>query len=66
MVRMDYETLFVATPSPYLVLDPDLVIIEANRRRGSEPTGRTARTRRGEARHGEVHRASAGEPCRGL
>lgn len=28
--RIDYRALFAATPSPYLVLNPDLVVIEAN------------------------------------
>nr|AFO53533.1 stage II sporulation protein E [Streptomyces sp. WAC 01438] len=28
--RVDYRTLFAATPSPYLVLAPDLVIVEVN------------------------------------
>ena len=27
---MDYAALFAATPSPYLVLGPDLVIVEVN------------------------------------
>ncbi|MFH8447681.1 PP2C family protein-serine/threonine phosphatase [Streptomyces fungicidicus] len=27
---LDYAALFAATPSPYLVLDPDLVIVEVN------------------------------------
>ncbi|MFF4837485.1 PP2C family protein-serine/threonine phosphatase [Streptomyces sp. NPDC001315] len=31
MPRMDYAALFAATPSPYLVLDPDLMIVEVNR-----------------------------------
>ncbi|WP_433462040.1 PP2C family protein-serine/threonine phosphatase [Spirillospora sp. CA-128828] len=30
MADIDYAALFAATPSPYLVLDPDLVIVEAN------------------------------------
>jgi serine phosphatase RsbU (regulator of sigma subunit) len=29
--EIDYAALFAATPSPYLVLGPDLVIVEANR-----------------------------------
>ncbi|WP_327420728.1 SpoIIE family protein phosphatase [Streptomyces sp. NBC_01230] len=29
--RIDYQALFAATPSPYLVLGPDLVIIDVNR-----------------------------------
>ncbi|WP_371794627.1 PP2C family protein-serine/threonine phosphatase [Streptomyces sp. NBC_01718] len=29
--RIDYQSLFAATPSPYLVLGPDLVIIDVNR-----------------------------------
>jgi PAS domain S-box-containing protein len=29
--EIDYAALFAATPSPYLVLDPDLMIIDANR-----------------------------------
>jgi hypothetical protein len=28
--RIDYRALFAATPSPYLVLGPDLVIIDVN------------------------------------
>ncbi|MGY0068384.1 SpoIIE family protein phosphatase [Streptomyces sp. QTS137] len=28
--RIDYRMLFAMTPSPYLVLDPDLVVVEAN------------------------------------
>lgn len=28
--QIDYEALFVATPSPYLVLRPDLVIVDVN------------------------------------
>ncbi|MGW2425907.1 PP2C family protein-serine/threonine phosphatase [Streptomyces sp. NPDC001709] len=31
MAQMDYAALFAATPSPYLVLTPDLVIAEVNR-----------------------------------
>ncbi|MCN9242698.1 SpoIIE family protein phosphatase [Streptomyces sp. RY43-2] len=30
MSVLDYAALFAATPSPYLVLDPDLVIVEVN------------------------------------
>ena len=30
MPEMDYAALFAATPSPYLVLTPDLVIVEVN------------------------------------
>lgn len=30
VVGMDYAALFAATPSPYLVLGPDLVIVEVN------------------------------------
>jgi serine phosphatase RsbU (regulator of sigma subunit) len=30
MEEIDYEALFAATPSPYLVLDTDLVIVEVN------------------------------------
>ncbi|MER6122065.1 SpoIIE family protein phosphatase [Streptomyces sp. NPDC001795] len=30
MAAMDYEALFAATPSPYLVLAPDLIIVEVN------------------------------------
>jgi PAS domain S-box-containing protein len=37
---VDYAALFAATPSPYLILDPDLVIVEANRAY-LEATGRT-------------------------
>jgi serine phosphatase RsbU (regulator of sigma subunit) len=37
---LDYEALFAATPSPCLVLTPDLVIVEANRAY-LETTGRT-------------------------
>ncbi|WP_243711415.1 SpoIIE family protein phosphatase, partial [Actinomadura sp. KC216] len=36
----DYAALFAATPSPYLVLDPDLVIVDVNRAL-LEATGRT-------------------------
>ncbi len=28
--QIDYRALFAVTPSPYLVLDPDLVIVEVN------------------------------------
>ena len=28
--RIDYRALFAVTPSPYLVLDPDLVVVEVN------------------------------------
>lgn len=31
MADLDYAALFAATPSPYLVLDPDLMIVEVNR-----------------------------------
>ncbi|MEW9522147.1 PP2C family protein-serine/threonine phosphatase [Streptomyces tubercidicus] len=31
MSGMDYAALFAATPSPYLVLGPDMVIVEVNR-----------------------------------
>ena len=37
---MDYAALFAATPSPYLVLGPDLVIVEVNQAY-LEATGRT-------------------------
>ncbi|MET9664532.1 SpoIIE family protein phosphatase [Streptomyces sp. NPDC006475] len=30
-MRLDYAALFFATPSPCLVLDPDLIIVDANR-----------------------------------
>ncbi|MFG3021723.1 PP2C family protein-serine/threonine phosphatase [Streptomyces sp. NPDC048254] len=40
MAGMDYAALFAATPSPYLVLGPDLVIVEVNRAY-LEATGRT-------------------------
>ncbi|WP_205327331.1 PP2C family protein-serine/threonine phosphatase [Glycomyces sp. YM15] len=30
MVDLDYEALFAAAPSPYLIIDPDLVIVEVN------------------------------------
>ncbi|MFF8846437.1 PP2C family protein-serine/threonine phosphatase [Streptomyces sp. NPDC015127] len=40
MAGMDYAALFTATPSPYLVLDPDLVIVEVNRAY-LEATGRS-------------------------
>ncbi|MFF3334662.1 PP2C family protein-serine/threonine phosphatase [Streptomyces sp. NPDC002888] len=39
---MDYAALFAATPSPYLVLGPDLVIMEVNQAY-LEATGRTRR-----------------------
>ncbi|MBO8191714.1 SpoIIE family protein phosphatase [Streptomyces oryzae] len=38
--RVDYAALFAATPSPYLVLGPDLVIVDVNRAY-LEATGRT-------------------------
>ncbi|MFJ9810329.1 SpoIIE family protein phosphatase [Streptomyces sp. NPDC101158] len=38
--RIDHEALFIATPSPYLVLGPDLVIIDVNRAY-LDATGRT-------------------------
>ncbi|MGY3206172.1 PP2C family protein-serine/threonine phosphatase [Streptomyces sp. TE5632] len=28
--RIDYQALFAVTPSPYLVLDPDLVVVDVN------------------------------------
>ncbi|MGW3045770.1 PP2C family protein-serine/threonine phosphatase [Kitasatospora sp. NPDC001159] len=31
MSELDYAALFAGTPSPYLVLDPELVIVEVNR-----------------------------------
>jgi PAS domain S-box-containing protein len=31
MADLDYAALFTATPSPYLVIEPDLVIVEVNR-----------------------------------
>jgi serine phosphatase RsbU (regulator of sigma subunit) len=31
MPELDYAALFAATPSPYLVLDPDFTIVEVNR-----------------------------------
>ena len=37
---MDYAALFAATPSPYLVLGPDLVIVEVNQAY-LEASGRT-------------------------
>ncbi|MFR9798612.1 PP2C family protein-serine/threonine phosphatase [Streptomyces sp. MS06] len=40
MADLDYAALFAATPSPYLVLGPDLVIVEVNRAY-LEATGRT-------------------------
>ncbi|MGW3495208.1 PP2C family protein-serine/threonine phosphatase [Streptomyces sp. NPDC001020] len=40
MSVMDYAALFAATPSPYLVLDPDLVIVEVNQAY-LDMTGRT-------------------------
>ncbi|MEU1891715.1 PP2C family protein-serine/threonine phosphatase [Streptomyces pristinaespiralis] len=40
MAQMDYAALFAATPSPYLVLGPDLVIVEVNRAY-LEATGRS-------------------------
>ncbi|MET9388431.1 SpoIIE family protein phosphatase [Streptomyces sp. NPDC002928] len=40
MPGMDYAGLFAATPSPYLVLDPDLMIVEVNRAY-LEATGRS-------------------------
>ncbi|MEU9381343.1 SpoIIE family protein phosphatase [Streptomyces sp. NPDC048279] len=40
MAGMDYAALFAATPSPYLVLGADLVIVEVNRAY-LEATGRT-------------------------
>src|SRR5687768_4120272 len=40
MAGMDYAALFAATPSPYLVLGPDLVIVEVNRAY-LEATGRS-------------------------
>jgi PAS domain S-box-containing protein len=30
LADLDYEALFAATPSPYLIIDPDLVIVEVN------------------------------------
>lgn len=30
MTQIDYQSLFAATPSPYLVLDPDLMIVDVN------------------------------------
>ncbi|MEV6024846.1 SpoIIE family protein phosphatase [Streptomyces sp. NPDC052036] len=41
--EMDYAALFAATPSPYLVLAPDLVIVEVNEAYLSA-TGRTRET----------------------
>ncbi|MGW5328399.1 PP2C family protein-serine/threonine phosphatase [Streptomyces sp. NPDC004014] len=38
--QVDHAALFAATPSPYLVLDPDLVIVDVNRAY-LEATGRT-------------------------
>lgn len=40
MAELDYAALFAATPSPYLVVDPDLVIVEVNRAY-LKATGRT-------------------------
>ena len=40
MADLDYEALFAATPSPYLVIEPDLVIVEVNRAY-LKATGRT-------------------------
>lgn len=40
MAEMDYAALFAATPSPYLVLGPDLVIVEVNQAY-LDATGRT-------------------------
>lgn len=39
-VQVDHAALFAATPSPYLVLDPDLVIVDVNRA-FLEATGRS-------------------------
>ncbi|MFE9637291.1 PP2C family protein-serine/threonine phosphatase [Streptomyces sp. NPDC006463] len=30
VTQIDYQSLFAATPSPYLVLDPDLMIVDVN------------------------------------